>query len=112
MDWYLGIDFGTSGARGVVIDDEACIQADMRYSFEDSLSCVIPDFWQKALFELLEQIPGGLRHKIRAIAINGTSSTVLVCDAAGKPVDAPLLYNDARGSFLLEQSEERSTRQS
>ncbi|MHC5830761.1 MAG: carbohydrate kinase, partial [Nostoc sp.] len=39
---------------------------------------------------------------IKAIAINGTSSTVLLVDAAGNPTDAPLLYNDARGSSVLE----------
>ncbi|NMG23074.1 FGGY-family carbohydrate kinase, partial [Brasilonema bromeliae] len=37
------------------------------------------------------------------IAINGTSSTVLLCDAAGKPVDVPLLYNDARGAVVSEE---------
>ncbi|MBW4688509.1 MAG: FGGY-family carbohydrate kinase [Komarekiella atlantica HA4396-MV6] len=103
MDMYLGIDFGTSGARGIVIDDEACIQIEVRYAFEDSAICDMPDFWQKALFELLEQIPQELRREIRAIAINGTSSTVLVCDAVGKSVDAALLYDDARGSSMLEQ---------
>ena len=102
MDLYLGIDFGTSGARAMVIDDDACIQAETRYSFEDS-SAVMPSIWQQALFMLVEQIPEGLRREIKAIAINGTSSTVLLVDAAGEPVDAPLLYNDARGSVVLEQ---------
>ncbi|MBW4614557.1 MAG: FGGY-family carbohydrate kinase [Desmonostoc vinosum HA7617-LM4] len=102
MDLYLGIDFGTSGARGVVVDDQASIQAEVRYAFEDSLASVMPYSWEKALFALLEQISEELRREIRAIAINGTSSTVLLCDAAGKPVDAPLLYNDARGAVVLE----------
>ncbi|MEJ1930826.1 FGGY-family carbohydrate kinase, partial [Nostoc sp. NIES-2111] len=57
--------------------------------------------WQKALFTLLAQIPEALRRGMRAIAINGTSSTVLLCDGDGNPVDAPLLYNDARGSSVL-----------
>ena len=100
--FYLGIDFGTSGARGVVIDCEGNMQTEVRYPWEMSnqgkTSC-----WQTALFTLLEQIPGELRLKIKAIAINGTSSTVLLCDAAGKPVDAPLLYNDARGAVMLER---------
>jgi xylulokinase len=59
--------------------------------------------WQKALFTLLAQIPEALRRGMRAIAINGTSSTVLLCDGDGNPVDAPLLYNDARGSSVLEE---------
>lgn len=103
MNLYLGIDFGTSGARGVVIDEEASwIKAEVRYPFSDSLAPIIPSFWQQALFVLMEQIPEKLRREIKAIAINGTSSTVLLVDAAGNPVDAALLYNDARGSLVLE----------
>jgi sugar (pentulose or hexulose) kinase len=103
MNLYLGIDFGTSGGRGVVIDEEAsCIHAEVRYPFHDSPAAVTPKIWQEALFVLVEQIPEELRREIKAIAINGTSSTVLLVDAAGNPTDAPLLYNDARGSLVLE----------
>ncbi|OUL33087.1 carbohydrate kinase [Nostoc sp. T09] len=101
MDLFLGIDFGTSGARATVINDEACIQSQMKYPWEISAGWV--DIWQTTLFTLLASIPEQLRRKIKAIAINGTSSTVLLVDAAGKPIDAPLLYNDPRGSVMLEQ---------
>ncbi len=103
MDFYLGIDFGTSGARAVVINDAAYIQAEARYPWaSSSVSDLVTD-WQTALLTLLAKIPEELRQKIKAIAINGTSSTVLLVDAAGNPVDAPLFYNDGRGSIVLEQ---------
>ncbi|MEA5619286.1 FGGY-family carbohydrate kinase [Cronbergia sp. UHCC 0137] len=101
MNLYLGIDFGTSGARAVVIDNDATILDERRYPHEIGgqwLNC-----WEKALLTLLAQIPGELRGEIRAIAINGTSSTILLTDATGRPVDAPLLYNDARGSRMVER---------
>ncbi|BAY83272.1 carbohydrate kinase FGGY [Calothrix parasitica NIES-267] len=100
---YLGIDFGTSGARGVVIDSFGSILAEVRYPFEMSLESDLIKCWRNALFSLLEQLSKGLRGEITRIAINGTSSTVLLCDAAGNPVDAPLLYNDARGAGMREQ---------
>ncbi|ARV58446.1 carbohydrate kinase [Nostocales cyanobacterium HT-58-2] len=103
MNFYLGIDFGTSGTRAVVIDEQACIQAQARYPFERSNVSNLADYWETALCTVLEQIAKELRRKIRAIAINGTSSTVLLCNAAGKPVDEPLLYNDARGAVVMEQ---------
>ncbi len=103
MDLFLGIDFGTSGARAIVIDDEAAIQAEVRYPWEISAVCDLATEWQRALLTLLLYIPEELRREIRAIAINGTSSTVLLGDALGNPVDVPLLYNDGRGYVMLEQ---------
>ncbi|MBW4476829.1 MAG: FGGY-family carbohydrate kinase [Tolypothrix brevis GSE-NOS-MK-07-07A] len=101
--FYLGIDFGTSGARGVVISFEGNMLLEVRYPWDMSNEGNLTTCWQTALFTLLEQIPSELRLQIKAIAINGTSSTVLLCNAAGKPVDAPLLYNDARGAVMLER---------
>jgi sugar (pentulose or hexulose) kinase len=108
MNFYLGIDFGTSGARTVVIDAEGVIQAEAQYPFEEILDSggtevLAPTAvsWKTALFALIEQIPQAIREKINAIAINGTSSTVLLCDAAGQPIDEPLMYNDGRGVELI-----------
>ncbi len=102
MNLSLGIDFGTSGARGVVIDEEGRILCEMRHCWQvgtvDWVKC-----WQQALWSLLGQIPGVFRQEIGAIAINGTSSTILLTDGAGEPVDAPLLYNDGRGAMALER---------
>jgi D-ribulokinase len=102
MDFYLGLDFGTSGARAVVIDEVAHIHTQVQYPWATADAELVTS-WQKALFTLLAQIPEALRRGMRAIAINGTSSTVLLCDGDGNPVDAPLLYNDARGSSVLEE---------
>ncbi len=103
MSLYLGIDFGTSGARCAVIDRQGQVQAEGRYPLNTVMVTDLPTSWHDALFALLGQIPLDIRARIKAIAINGTSATVMLCDGAGKPVDAPLLYNNARGAGLLEQ---------
>jgi D-ribulokinase len=100
MSLCLGIDFGTSGARCTVIDCEQKILGEGRYPFE-MIDASLPACWRTALFSLFEQIPSSLRRQVEAIAINGTSSTVMLCDATGNPVDTPLLYNDARGAVML-----------
>ncbi|MBD2303752.1 FGGY-family carbohydrate kinase [Nostoc sp. FACHB-190] len=102
MDLYLGIDYGTSGARAVVIDEQGNVQTEVRYPLQKKTA----QHWSHRLWSLLADIPEPLRQQIKAIAINGTSSTVLLCDGAGKPVDVPLLYNDARGAVVLEQLRE------
>jgi sugar (pentulose or hexulose) kinase len=104
MNLYLGIDFGTSGARAIVIDVEGNIHASSQYYFDEVSDLALS--WKKALFALIEQIPHELRGKISAIAIDGTSSTVLLCDRAGNPVDEPILYNDARGVEVMDKLRE------
>ncbi|MBF2072761.1 MAG: FGGY-family carbohydrate kinase [Synechococcales cyanobacterium C42_A2020_086] len=97
----LGIDFGTSGARAIAIDPEARIQSQVKVSFGTAADS--PKHWQTVLFELLLHIPLAVRRQITAVAINGTSSTVLLCDAQGQPIDSPLLYHDGRGIVVLPQ---------
>jgi sugar (pentulose or hexulose) kinase len=102
MTLSLGIDFGTSGVRAVAIDDEASVVAEAKYAFEAQLTATATN-WQTALFCLIEQIPAALRREIGAIAIDGTSSTVLLCNADGLVIDPPLLYNDARGVAVMDK---------
>ncbi|MBD1919895.1 FGGY-family carbohydrate kinase [Microcoleus sp. FACHB-831] len=104
MNFYLGIDFGTSGARAIVIDPEGNIHASSQYSFDEVSYLALS--WKTALFALIEQIPQELRGEISAIAIDGTSSTVLLCDRAGNPIDEPILYNDARGVEVMDKLRE------
>ncbi|MGV0025679.1 FGGY-family carbohydrate kinase [Phormidesmis priestleyi] len=112
-DLYLGIDFGTSGARAISLSDPqgvavtpsdnnlAEIQFQTSRPFTQSEN--LPALWQNTLFQLIDQIPKTLRSQIRAIAINGTSSTVLLCDQKGAPIAEPLLYNDDRGATVLDR---------
>ncbi len=104
MDFYAGIDFGTSGARIAIIDAEErlLLEASDRFSNPSDQLVDWATIWQETLFQLLKQIPDDYRQGIKAIAINGTSSTVLLCDGAGQSITAPLLYNDARGKAELE----------
>jgi sugar (pentulose or hexulose) kinase len=108
MNLYLGIDFGTSGTRAVVIDAAGVIQAEAQYSFELILGNTEPVTsttvaWKTALFALIEGIPQEIRREIKAIAFDGTSSTVLLCDSTGQPITEPLMYNDGRGIEVMER---------
>ncbi|MBW4543782.1 MAG: FGGY-family carbohydrate kinase [Symplocastrum torsivum CPER-KK1] len=107
MNLYLGIDFGTSGTRAVIIDAAGVIQAEAKYSFELVLGSTealtsTAIVWKQALFTLIGQIPLQIRKEIKAIAFDGTSSTVVLCDATGQPITEPLMYNDGRGVEVME----------
>jgi sugar (pentulose or hexulose) kinase len=99
MNCYIGLDFGTSGARLALIDDSAKQLATTHVPFPAIADGTL--LWPNALNTLLGAVPPDWRANCRAIAINGTSATVLLCEADGGPVTAPLLYNDDRGAQVL-----------
>ncbi|MBE9046625.1 FGGY-family carbohydrate kinase [Pleurocapsales cyanobacterium LEGE 10410] len=101
MNYYLGIDFGTSGARAIVIDEENEIVATRQASFTAVDGNKLTQTWQNTLYTLIAQIPFAIKQGLKAIAIDGTSSTVLLCDAAGNPVTEPILYHDSRSQEVL-----------
>lgn len=101
MNYYLGIDFGTSGARSIVIDPEKTIIDTRQASFATIAPTKLAQTWQDTLFSLIVQIPITIRKNLKAIAINGTSSTVLLGDNRGKLLTEPILYNDSRGQEVL-----------
>ncbi|MEN6629527.1 MAG: FGGY-family carbohydrate kinase [Sulfuricella sp.] len=91
-DSYLGIDFGTSGARAIAIDSDGAILAEAQIALTEQSA----PSWRTALFGLIGQIPPDIRQRLGAIAINGTSASVLLCDADNQPLCPPLLYHDSR----------------
>lgn len=91
-DSYLGIDFGTSGARAIVIDSDGAVLAEAQIALTEQSAAS----WRDALFGLIGQIPPDIRQRLGAIAINGTSASVLLCDADNQSLCPPLLYHDSR----------------
>lgn len=92
---YLGIDFGTSGARAIAINQTGQVVAEARCQYPSAEPST--DGWQQTLWALFDQLPHKVRQQTAAIAIDGTSATVLLCDRSNSPLTSPLLYNDARG---------------
>lgn len=98
--YALGLDFGTSGARAIAINTARQIVAEAHQSFDGIATNQLTDLWKNTLWDLLGALPLGVRNRLGAIAIDGTSGTVLLCDAQGLPVTEPLLYNDDRGRSI------------
>lgn len=99
---FLGIDLGTSGCRAQVIDAAGAVLGEARAPLPASqrpahgASEQHAANWWRATCEVLDAIPADLRRRIRALAIDGTSATLLVCDAGGTPLHPALMYDDAR----------------
>ncbi len=93
---YIGIDIGTSGCRAIAINDAGKIVAEQRQTFTP-----VPQGRQNALLWwhliMTELLPGLLTklgaYTPRAIAVDGTSATTLLCDADANPCSPALMYD-------------------
>lgn len=99
----LGIDFGTSGARAAVVDRQGHAVEQVRCAYPPVDPSLQAESWRQTLFALLERISPNLRQQLRAIALDGTSSTVLLCDRQGYCLVPPLLYSDDSGRTQLQR---------
>lgn len=101
---YLGIDFGTTGCRVVAIDDGHEIVGQAAVALPPSLqlgdrATQDPTQWWIALAaclqDLLTRIDG---RRVKRLAVDGTSGTLLLCDKQGNPVAPALMYDDRRAT--------------
>lgn len=90
---FLGMDFGTTGARACVLDSAGAILHTDHVAYGDAAQ-QSPEDWRIALHSLLRQLPPHLATALQGIAIDATSATVLLCDARLQPIGPALLYNN------------------
>jgi xylulokinase len=101
-DLFVGIDLGTSGCRAVAITKAGTIAGRGNAALPSphrqgkAVEQDAEHWWQavrRALGSLFHSVPACA---VRALAIDGTSGTVLLADAKGNPLTHALLYNDSR----------------
>lgn len=92
---YAGFDLGTSGCRLLVMDAQAAVLHTDQLLYPAATEQT-PALWWEAVQNLLAALPGSLHDSLAAVAVDGTSGTVLLADANGQPSSPALLYNDNR----------------
>ena len=105
MGHYLGIDIGTSAVRCRVIDEAeqqvahsraelptADTQAELAGSQQQD-----PRYWWEACVSAIRSLAAATDlSQIRALSIDATSASTLLCDVNGQPLTPALMYNDSR----------------
>jgi sugar (pentulose or hexulose) kinase len=93
---FIGLDLGTSGARAVAIDEDGAERArggcrlDIMGSDHRD-----PNIWWAAVETALGALGKNVDlARVVAIAVDGTSGTMLPVDSDGTPLARPLMYND------------------
>ena len=104
---FLGLDFGTSGARCVAVDARGDAVAETSAKYPPIVDGGkggdgIPrggwaEAWRGALWSLLDDLPVEVRERVVSVAVDGTSGTALVVNGDdGSVVYPPMLYNEKR----------------
>lgn len=87
----LGIDLGTSGVRLAVLNEQQELIHTSTTNYPIGLE--VPEDWQTCCTELIRALPTKLRQALKAIAVDGTSGTLLACERSGKALSAALPYH-------------------
>ena len=104
----LGLDFGTSGVKALVLGDDGVVSA------VASAPCSVdrprpgwaeadPASWlDAARVAVREALSRAGREPLRAVGLAGQMHSVVVCDASGRPVRPALLWPDRRAVDVLD----------
>lgn len=89
----LGVDLGTSGLRLSLLSPAGVLLQTLKAAYP--LPFEQPEGWRLALEALLQQLAPEQRAAISALALAGTSGTLLLCDHQGHPHGSALPYHQA-----------------
>ena len=99
---YIGIDLGTTGCRAIAVDDNGKIKAETSAPIvapvrNNDQVTQDPTVWWKAVSGCLENLLKEIDPaRVRALAVDGTSGTLLLSDDKGNPVTPAIMYCDQR----------------
>ena len=98
------IQISTSANRGLGHREQLVRPGDVGWSDVETNLRQDANLWRAALLEVLRELAAGPHGtRIRAIAVDGTSGTLLLADADGEPLAPARMYNDTSGAGLAQR---------
>lgn len=110
-DLYLGVDIGTSVAKGVVIDDSGTPLTRASFVRQDSSQDLVKkehnaeQVWWNEFLLVTNQLLGELKtskENIKSVAVTAMVPNLLPIDARGRPLQNAILYYDGRATLIEE----------
>ncbi|MFD9906309.1 FGGY-family carbohydrate kinase [Streptomyces sp. NPDC059063] len=101
---WLGLDLGTQSARCVAVDSTGTVLATASRPLtghrEGNRHEQDPEQWWSALTAACREAIAALDDpaRVRALALDATSGTILLADASGTPLTPGLMYDDGRAA--------------
>lgn len=111
MPYVLGIDLGTSGLKGILMDKEGkiIISVASEYPIETpkrGYSEQNPEDWYQASIEVMKKIIAEVpeaKSKVEGISFSGQMHSLVLMDEKGSPLRNAILWNDVRTTAQCEK---------
>ncbi len=83
----IGVDLGSSGLRLALLDANGLLVSEICSPYPGSFSS--PESWRQGFITLIQHWPPSWRSQVAAIAVAGTSGTLLLCHDDGSLLEWP-----------------------
>jgi len=103
-----GLDLGSSGVKGVLVDPDRGIVASAQcgvdlYSESPGWAEADPAQWWAAVGQVVRELRAAAPGAIAAVAVSGMVPAVVVVDRDGHPLRRAMLQNDARATMEIHE---------
>jgi len=102
----LGLDLGTSSVKALLLDEGGATVAEAGAAYsvarpQPGWAETHPDRWWEAVVTAVHALPRELVAAVRGIGLSGQMHGVVLCNDAGDPVRAAILWLDTRSAANL-----------
>ena len=103
MNYYIGIDLGTSACKGILTDRAGAILGEHSVSYPVSApytnwSEQAPEDWYAAAVEILRTLSCGREEQIKGVGIAGQMHGLVMLDEQDEVIRPAILWNDGRSA--------------
>ena len=103
MNYYIGIDLGTSSCKGILTNREGTVLAEHSVSYPVSTphrgwSEQDPADWYKAVLEILKVLSEGREVDVKGVGIAGQMHGLVMLDENDEVIRPAILWNDGRSA--------------
>ncbi len=101
MNYYIGIDLGTSSCKGILLNRNGAVLADHSVNYPVSTpytnwSEQDPADWYKATVEILKVLSEGREESVKGVGIAGQMHGLVMLDEHDEVIRPAILWNDGR----------------
>ena len=101
MNYYIGLDLGTSGLKGLLVDRLGNVIKESNESYPvhypcDGWSEQNPEDWIVATRKILKTLSQGVEEDVKGISIGGQMHGLVILDDQDKVIRPAILWNDGR----------------